>query len=106
VLATGSAGFISCWLSSNPHTQASLLDALIYAGNPQNPKSVKKNNAHSFVHGDLIDSLLAKEFLQERAIDVCNMIAIIYMVISDYKTVELFLLSLVRTMPLKLTFMN
>lgn len=73
-LATGCAGFIGAnfvprWLNSNPYSQVTVLDALIYAGNPQNLESVKKNKAHNFVHSDILDIALVEKLLQEQAID-------------------------------------
>ncbi len=69
ILVTGGAGFIGSnfvldWLSASDEPVLNL-DALTYAGNPDNLASVRDNPRHVFVQGDitdraLLDSLLAQ----------------------------------------------
>ncbi len=61
LLVTGGAGFIGAnfiiyWLEHHPHDEIVNLDALTYAGNLENLKSVEKNPRYQFIHGDITDS--------------------------------------------------
>jgi dTDP-glucose 4,6-dehydratase len=69
ILVTGGCGFIGSnfvldWLESSPEAAPVInLDALTYAGNPENLASLSANPRYTFVHGDLNDvELLAKIF--------------------------------------------
>src|ERR671928_467535 len=69
VLVTGGAGFIPSnfihhLLAKTPYEVVSL-DALTYAGNPENLSSVMSHERLSFVHGDIRDAELVKEVVSE-----------------------------------------
>lgn len=69
-LTTGGAGFtganiVPCWLNSNLYTQVTELDAFTYEENLQNLENLKENKVYSFVHDNIIDSLLENEFFIE-----------------------------------------
>lgn len=68
ILVTGGAGFIGSnfvleWFAAGKGPVVNL-DALTYAGNPENLKSVEKNPAYTFVRGDICDAELVKELLE------------------------------------------
>jgi dTDP-glucose 4,6-dehydratase len=68
VLVTGGAGFIGSnfvldWCASQTDAVINL-DALTYAGNAHNLSALQGNPAHTFVHGDIGDSLLTTQLLQ------------------------------------------
>lgn len=72
LLVTGGAGFIG----SNFVLEAVRrghrvvnLDALTYAGNPDNLASLEGNAAHSFVHGSILDAKLVAKLLAEHRPD-------------------------------------
>ena len=75
ILVTGGAGFIGSnfvidWLSKNDETVINL-DKLTYAGNLNNLSSIKSDERHIFVNGDISDTSLVTELLtkyQPRAI--------------------------------------
>jgi dTDP-glucose 4,6-dehydratase len=59
-LITGGAGFIGSnlvrhLLASDPELQVTNLDALTYAGNPDNLRAVEDDARYTFVHGDICD---------------------------------------------------
>ncbi|MDP3836920.1 MAG: dTDP-glucose 4,6-dehydratase [bacterium] len=63
LLVTGGAGFIGSnfilyWLEKYPSDQVINLDALTYAGNLNNLKSVENSPNYSFVKGDIADGAL------------------------------------------------
>ena len=69
VLVTGGAGFISSnfirhLLAKTPYEVVSL-DALTYAGNPENLADVMAHERLSFVHGDIRDERLVREVVAE-----------------------------------------
>jgi dTDP-glucose 4,6-dehydratase len=72
VLVTGGAGFIGSnfvleWFS-DPEVFAERvinLDALTYAGNPENLAALRGNERHQFVHGDICDRALIDKLLAE-----------------------------------------
>jgi dTDP-glucose 4,6-dehydratase len=69
ILVTGSAGFIGSnfvldWFSRHDETIVSL-DKLTYAGNMENIASLKDDNRHLFVHGDIGDAQLVGRLLAE-----------------------------------------
>jgi len=74
LLVTGGAGFIGAnfvhyWLREHPGSQVTVLDALTYAGNLQNLRSIQENKAYSFVHGDILDTALVEKLLHAGSID-------------------------------------
>ncbi|GAB4163330.1 MAG: dTDP-glucose 4,6-dehydratase [Rickettsiaceae bacterium] len=69
ILVTGGAGFIGSnfvinWLSQSLGKVINL-DLLTYAGNKNNLASVATNKNHIFVHGNIADSKLVTELLEE-----------------------------------------
>jgi dTDP-glucose 4,6-dehydratase len=72
VLVTGGAGFIGSnfvleWFR-DPAVSAERvinLDALTYAGNPENLAALRGNERHQFVHGDVCDRALVDKLLAE-----------------------------------------
>ena len=69
-LMTGCAGFIGSnmilyMLKKYEDIQIINLDALTYAGNMENLKSVEKDSRHIFVHGDIGDAELVKSLIAE-----------------------------------------
>jgi len=69
VLVTGGAGFISSnfihhLLAKTPYDVVSL-DALTYAGNLENLRSVMSHERLSFVHGDIRDAELVRDVVSE-----------------------------------------
>ncbi|MBI5326224.1 MAG: dTDP-glucose 4,6-dehydratase [Ignavibacteriae bacterium] len=69
ILVTGGAGFIgSCFIRHILKTEeVSIvnLDALTYAGNPENLKSIEKNPKYTFVHGSIQDAKLVKSICEK-----------------------------------------
>ena len=80
ILVTGGAGFIGSnfvlhWLAHEASGVVNL-DALTYAGNPQNLDAARGNPAHIFVRGDIADgSLLADLFRRYRPCAVVHFAA-------------------------------
>jgi len=71
---TGGAGFIGAnfvhyWLARYPDHRVVVLDALTYAGNPENLDPVRDNDGFRFVHGDIRDQALVESLLREESID-------------------------------------
>jgi dTDP-glucose 4,6-dehydratase len=69
ILVTGGAGFIGAnfvidWLAAGSEPVVNL-DKLTYAGNLQNLASLKGDNRHVFVRGDICDQGLAEKLLAE-----------------------------------------
>jgi dTDP-glucose 4,6-dehydratase len=69
ILVTGGAGFIGSnfvlrWLDHEVDGVVNL-DALTYAGNPQNLESLRQNPAHTFVHGDIADAALLTDLFRK-----------------------------------------
>lgn len=63
LLVTGGAGFIGSnfvryWLTHHPEDRIINLDALTYAGNPENLKEFEGHPQYSFVHGSITDQSL------------------------------------------------
>jgi len=61
LLVTGGAGFIGAnfvqhWLTQHPGDRLVVLDALTYAGNLDNLKSVEARAEYRFVHGNICDT--------------------------------------------------
>ena len=70
VLVTGGCGFIgSCFvrhmLKEHPDYEIVNLDALTYAGNPENLDDVKDNPHYEFVHGNICDHDLVRSLIKE-----------------------------------------
>jgi len=70
ILVTGGAGFIGSnfihyILEKYPEEKIINLDALTYAGNLENLKSVENNPNYEFVHGDITDKKLVKELVDQ-----------------------------------------
>jgi dTDP-glucose 4,6-dehydratase len=71
VLVSGGAGFIGSnfvryWNEHHPDDRIVVVDALTYAGNPENLEGVP----HEFVHADIADLTLMEHVLRSHAIDV------------------------------------
>jgi dTDP-glucose 4,6-dehydratase len=69
ILITGGAGFIGSnfvldWCASERATAINL-DAVTYAGNLYNLRELEGNSQHSFVRGDIADSLLVSSLLKQ-----------------------------------------
>ncbi len=74
VLVTGGAGFIGSnfithFTAGNPDCRVINLDALTYAGNLENLRSVENKPNYRFVKGDICDSGLVAGLLREEKID-------------------------------------
>ncbi len=70
ILVTGGAGFIGSnfihyMLEKYPDSKIINLDALTYAGNLENLKSVENNPNYKFVHGDITDKKLVNDLMKE-----------------------------------------
>lgn len=74
VCITGGAGFIGAnfvrhWLERGGEGRVVVLDALTYAGNPENLRDLERNPRYEFVRGDICDEALVRELLSSRGID-------------------------------------
>jgi dTDP-glucose 4,6-dehydratase len=74
LLVTGGAGFIGSnfilhWLARHPADRVVNLDALTYAGNPENLAAVEQHPGYRFVHGDICDNALVRALLRDEQID-------------------------------------
>jgi len=74
ILVTGGAGFIGCnyvrhMLASDSNVRIVNLDALTYAGSPDNLKDLPDALRHIFVQGDICDRTLVDGLLREHEID-------------------------------------
>jgi dTDP-glucose 4,6-dehydratase len=74
LLITGGAGFIGSnlihhWLHAHPHDRIFNLDALTYAGNLSNLKSVEQNPNYQFLRVDLRDRDAVQQVLSEQEIE-------------------------------------
>ncbi len=74
VLVTGGAGFIGSnfvrhLLKVDPAVVIVNLDALTYAGNPENLDELSDPERHHFVHGDINDRALVDGILRRHAVD-------------------------------------
>lgn len=74
LLVTGGAGFIGAnfihyLLREQPGVNLVVLDALTYAGNKQNLAQALKQQAITFVHGNICDQALVEKLLTEHNID-------------------------------------
>ncbi|HEX6852483.1 MAG TPA: dTDP-glucose 4,6-dehydratase [Candidatus Polarisedimenticolaceae bacterium] len=74
LLVTGGAGFIGTnfvryWRSSHPDDRIVVLDALTYAGNPENLPLDDDPDRFRFVHGDVTDAALVGSLFEAEAFD-------------------------------------
>lgn len=74
LLVTGGAGFIGTnfvhyWLEKYPQCRITVLDALTYAGNKKNLDSLSANGNFHFVHGDILETPLVEQLLEDEQID-------------------------------------
>jgi dTDP-glucose 4,6-dehydratase len=74
LLVTGGAGFIGAnfvrhWLTQPGEGRVVVLDALTYAGNPQNLAGLSADPRFEFVRGDICDEALTGELLRRHRID-------------------------------------
>ena len=74
ILVTGGAGFIGSnfvryWTGRHPQDRVVNLDALTYAGNPENLAGIDTLPAYRFVHGDITDRACLDRVFAEQAID-------------------------------------
>ena len=74
LLITGGAGFIGCHLvellvNKYPNYQIINLDALTYAGNLENLKSVEQAPNYSFVKGNILDKALLDQLFEQYQFD-------------------------------------
>ncbi|MDX8391883.1 MAG: dTDP-glucose 4,6-dehydratase [Mariprofundaceae bacterium] len=74
ILVTGGAGFIGCnfvrhMLKTDPDVRIVNLDALTYAGSPDNLKDLPNEYQHTFVHGDICDRVLIDKLMRAHEID-------------------------------------
>lgn len=71
-LVTGGAGFIGSWFVTrtreNNTAKVVTLDALTYAGNPDNLASLANDPAHIFMHGSIEDGPLVAKLLRKHNI--------------------------------------
>src|SRR3989339_67406 len=84
ILVTGGAGFIgSCFIRhilSNEDVNIVNLDALTYAGNLENLKSIEKNPNYTFVHGSIQNAELVKSVCEKH-----NVTSILLEVVNELK---------------------
>ncbi len=74
ILVTGAAGFIGTnfvhyWLDKYPDTTVIAYDALTYAGNRENLKSLESNPNFSFIHADILDTDKVENILRDQKVD-------------------------------------
>jgi dTDP-glucose 4,6-dehydratase len=74
LLVTGGASFIGSnfiryWIARHPDDRVVNLDALTYAGNPENLTDIESASGYRFVHGDIADRECVAGVLAEEAID-------------------------------------
>jgi dTDP-glucose 4,6-dehydratase len=74
LLVTGGAGFIGSnfihyWLVRHPEDRVVNLDALTYAGNPENLADIEAAPGYRFVHGDITDRVCVARVFADEAID-------------------------------------
>lgn len=70
ILVTGGCGFIGSnfiryIFKNHPDYKIINLDALTYAGNPENLKDIEKNARYSFIHGRIEDAALVKDIIKD-----------------------------------------
>jgi len=74
MLVTGAAGFIGSQFvrtvfSESPSDNVTVLDALTYAGNPENLKELEKNPRYRFVEGSIGDAALIEKIIVDDKIE-------------------------------------
>jgi dTDP-glucose 4,6-dehydratase len=74
ILVTGCCGFIGAnfvrhELDSDPEIEITNLDALTYAGNPDNLADLQDHPRYQFVHGDIADHELVRRLLADGGFD-------------------------------------
>ncbi|GGD57684.1 dTDP-glucose 4,6-dehydratase [Lacimicrobium alkaliphilum] len=74
LLVTGGAGFIGAnfvhyWLAKHPDDKVVVLDALTYAGNQASLNTVAQHPAFTFIKGDICDTNLVEELIEQHQID-------------------------------------
>jgi dTDP-glucose 4,6-dehydratase len=74
LLITGGAGFIGAnfvhfWRARRPGDRIVVLDALTYAGNPENLISLREQGNYTFVRGDICDAALLERLFREHGFD-------------------------------------
>lgn len=74
LLVTGGCGFIGSnfileMLEKHPELRVINLDALTYAGNPENLASVEDDDRYHFCHGRIGDDVLVSKLLREHGVD-------------------------------------
>ena len=74
LLVTGGAGFIGSnfiryWIARHPEDRVVNLDALTYAGNPENLTDIEAAPGYRFEHGDITDAVCVAGVFADEAID-------------------------------------
>ncbi|ALS99264.1 dTDP-glucose 4,6-dehydratase [Lacimicrobium alkaliphilum] len=74
LLVTGGAGFIGAnfvhyWLAKHPEDKVIVLDALTYAGNQASLNTVAQHPGFTFVKGDICDTSLVEELIEQHQVD-------------------------------------
>ncbi len=74
LLVTGGAGFIGSnfihyWIGRHPEDRIVNLDALTYAGNPENLAEIEAAPGYRFEHGDITDAACLARLFAEEGID-------------------------------------
>lgn len=74
MLVTGAAGFIGSQFvrtvfSESPSDRVTVLDALTYAGNPENLQELEKDSRYRFVHGSIGDAALVEKVISDDQVE-------------------------------------
>ena len=73
IMVTGGSGFIGSnfiqYLINNFDIRIVNLDALTYAGNPENLRDIDKNSKYKFVHGEIQNKKLVNEIIKKYKIE-------------------------------------